>query len=296
MSTFPQFTKLQLSDKDRIEHIVARFAPYSDFNFTSLYCWNVDETAEFSIVSGDTLVIKIPDYLTGEPVYSLIGGRMLDSTIYDVVTVVDNLRLVPESAIASLADPKKFVITEDRDQFDYVYNLSDLTALSGKKFSTIRNKVNQFSHAHPNYHFSIIDSISDRERQQMKNIFTKWAEEKESSNDEIRMEREAIDRFITGMVLDRMVAIIMYIDDDPVGFSINEITRTGEYAICHWQKTLHAYTNCDSVLTLYSSNILLERGCRLVNWEQDLGISGLRQLKQSYRPVEFLKKYSIKLA
>jgi hypothetical protein len=35
-------------------------------------------------------------------------------------------------------------------------------------------------------------------------------------------------------------------------------------------------------------------GCEFINFEQDMGIAGLKQAKRLWRPVKYLKKYTIK--
>lgn len=37
---FPEFKKLELSNKEEIENFTSKFPPYSDFNFVSMWCWD----------------------------------------------------------------------------------------------------------------------------------------------------------------------------------------------------------------------------------------------------------------
>ena len=38
---FPQFKKLELSDKEEVEKFTSKFPPYSDFNFVSMWSWDI---------------------------------------------------------------------------------------------------------------------------------------------------------------------------------------------------------------------------------------------------------------
>lgn len=38
---FPQFKNLELSDEEEIERHTHKFLPYSDFNFVSMWSWDI---------------------------------------------------------------------------------------------------------------------------------------------------------------------------------------------------------------------------------------------------------------
>ena len=77
IALFPEFSKIDISHRYEIEAITSKFEPYSDFNFVSLFCWDTDGSAAVS-VSNDNLIIKIPDYINGIPVYSMLGDSKID--------------------------------------------------------------------------------------------------------------------------------------------------------------------------------------------------------------------------
>ncbi|MDB5165752.1 MAG: hypothetical protein JWM00_642 [Candidatus Saccharibacteria bacterium] len=293
MSIFPKFSKLTISDKDLVDGIISRFEPYSDFNFMSMYCWDVDNTAKITILN-DNLVIKIPDYLTGETTYSIIGNKLMDKSLKELFTVTDHLRFVPQSVIDSLKAPDLYEIKEDRDHFDYIYQLEDLIKTPGKKYKSLRNKINQSSQIHSDYSLATFDQLSDEKRKEFRKIFREWttSSEHRKDNDAV-IEGRVIDRFFDHAAQHNLICMEIAVNGRSVGFSINEILLNGEYAVCHIQKAIHSYRNIDTILTQYSSQVLFDRGCRFINWEQDLGLIGLRQLKKSYRPANYLKKYII---
>ena len=43
---FPEFKKLELSNKEEIEKITQKFPPYSDFNFVSMWCLGIKGMAD----------------------------------------------------------------------------------------------------------------------------------------------------------------------------------------------------------------------------------------------------------
>ena len=60
---FPEFKKLELSDKEEVEKITSKFPPYSDFNFVSMWSWNIENKIWISQLYGN-LVVHFTDYLT----------------------------------------------------------------------------------------------------------------------------------------------------------------------------------------------------------------------------------------
>ena len=53
------------------------------------------------------------------------------------------------------------------------------------------------------------------------------------------------------------------------------------------------YKGVNAYLINELAKILYKKGIVYINWEQDLGILGLRENKESYLPTRYLKKYSL---
>ena len=80
-----------------------------------------------------------------------------------------------------------------------------------------------------------------------------------------------------------------------MGFTVYEILSS-EYAISHFAKADISYHRAiNDMLNWEEAKVLDERGIKYFNWEQDLGIPGLRKSKEKYKPTFFLKKLSIKM-
>src|SRR3989344_1313301 len=101
--TFPKFKNLELGDRADIESLTKKFQPYSDYNFTSLWCWDTYGQIQVSKLHGN-LVIRFTDYLTGEPFYSFMGTIDVDHTVSELLKLSHNqslttaLRLIPEES------------------------------------------------------------------------------------------------------------------------------------------------------------------------------------------------------
>ena len=123
-------------------------------------------------------------------------------------------------------------------------------------------------------------------------VFNQWSAERGKVENEVENERKAILRVLKSNSHFNLDCYEILIDGVVAGFSINEI-MPNNYATCHFQKCLLNYEGIDVFLTNFVAKELIRKGCAYINWEQDLGIEGLRTLKQGYRPIKMLEKYTV---
>src|SRR4051812_16029246 len=97
---FPDFKRLEISDRADVEAITKQFPPSSDFNFTSMWCWDTHGEIRLSQLNGN-LIVKFTDYLTGEPFFSFVGTNKVNETAEKLLelskkeALVQKLKLVP---------------------------------------------------------------------------------------------------------------------------------------------------------------------------------------------------------
>lgn len=298
INKYPYFSKLDLSQKDQINQITGKFAPYSDFNFTSLFCWDVDSSTEISLLN-DNLVIRMPDYLDGHLLYSILGDNMIDESVIQLLSEVNRLELVPDVVVDSIKDHSRYHIVEDRDSFDYIYNLKHLSQAAGNKFKKKRNKANVFvkDHGHLELEVRTVRQLDDEHRELLRHIDRQWAAQTPREEGDILPERKALDIILDNFDGFRAIVFEILVDGEIKAFSINEVIDD-KYAICHFEKALKVHhENIYTFLAIEVAKLLVaETGCQWVNWEQDLGLEGLRRSKSSYHPDHMLKKFTVSLA
>lgn len=290
---FPAFSKLEIDHKDEITRFTSGFPPYSDFNFTSLLSWD-DGSTEISLINGN-LAIKLADYITGESAYSLLGDNQIEESAKLLLTLTDKLSFVPETAARNITDQSTFWIEEDRNNFDYIYEVGMLADLPGGDLKKKRNKANRFRNSLDGMEVAS-RQLSPSDRQDVERIFAAWHDSADKTEEEIRAERQALSRLVeySGSLDIEMTSIS--IGGSLMAFSLNE--KIGpQYSICHFEKALpeHNDLNVYTYLSQQAAKRLRELGCQYVNWEQDLGLPGLRSAKLSYKPDRFLKKYIVGL-
>jgi len=296
INKFPQFTELELQHRSTVELITTKFEVYSDFNFTSLFCWGTDDETKIAILNGN-LIIQLPDYQDGHSVFSMLGISKVDESIKTLMDTFERMTLVPEIVIDNIRQKSKYIISEDRDNFDYIYDLADLSKLSGYRYKKLRNKKNAFLKAHENRDLKIstLTELGASSLDSFRSIMDLWAKESGKSEADITSEQTALFKLLKNQNELELIFTELYVDGQLVAFSINEVIGS-KNAICHFEKALKSHHEYIYPFLIHEvAKNMLAAGCKWMNWEQDLGLEGLRKSKLSYRPVRMLKKYTISL-
>lgn len=235
------------------------------------------------------------DYISGNQIWSILGDTNIDQSLNELLNISQVISLVPETTVQNIEDKHLFNINEGRDNFDYIYKLSDLTKLEGKKYKKIRNKSNNFTAENGSRDLSItvkknIDHLDSKKYIDIDRI---WANHPVAEDKYLNSDGRALEILLSNADKFDLLVIEIMVDGEIKAFSINEILNK-KYAICHFEKVIKSYhANLSSFFVTEVAKKIIETGCSLVNWEQDLGLEGLRQSKMSYNPTGFLKKYTI---
>lgn len=293
---FPQFKNLELSDKEDVEQFTSKFPPYSDFNFVSMWSWDVKGEMRISQLN-DNLVVRFTDYLTGEHFFSFLGNNNVDDTIDQLLKysndegIKEELKLIPEDSIRH-ANHSLFDIKEDRDHFDYVYDLQKLSEYKGSEYSTKRSEISRFLKKNQNIHVQKIDVYDEKSKYHIFSLNNEWVSHKLKKDPFFNIPNEliAINKFLSAL-FPHSYALGIFEGEKMVAYFIGE-TLANNHAVGHFCKA-SKYSGLFDLIMKESSQISLDLHARYLNFEQDLGVDGLRFSKLSYRPVHFLKKYSV---
>ena len=198
--------------------------------------------------------------------------------------------MLPEICTRDL-DVTKFDIIEDEDNHDYVYHLDKLATYDGNKMRSKRNLFNRFKRQYQ-ADVQILDSTSPLVREMLFTLFTQWAVNKNRPQEEIENELAAIDKAITTADSGNLLLIGLFVDGVLAGFVLNEILPD-EHCVLHFEKADERFEGIYAYLMAENAKILSSFGKKYLNYEQDLGLPGLRLGKKSYRPNHYYKKYIV---
>ena len=271
----------------------------SEFTFTNLFMWRKSYDIRYVILN-DMLCI-MPKHAGGPRSATFpIGFVREDGSESDIVPVIEELlayfeaigeepliRLYDDITVEKLtkAFPDKFIITEDVNSFDYVYSGEELTNLSGKRFHGKKNHVNKFQRLYDwEYRAITQENVSE-----CVSVFEQWYQNKAEEVPGLDEEHEAVLELFQNWDKLDIRGGSLWVDGNMIAFSVGE-PLCGKMAVIHLE---HADTAYEGAFAMMNQQFLKHewQDFTYVNREEDMGIPGMRQAKESYRPVFMVKKY-----
>lgn len=209
----------------------------------------------------------------------------------EVVENNENVRVIK-------AEDCLFEITEERDYFDYVYDAQKLKTFSGKKYHKKKNHLNAFLREFEGRYETKCMNCQDRE--EIFEFLDRWHNMRDIEDEYKRDEHElrGIKRFLAEMedVYEKTNLYMygVYVDKKLEAFTMGTYLEDKKELFVHVEKAnpfirgLYVFINSSFIKECFEDALL-------VNREDDMGISGLRQAKESLNPIAFEKKYTIRI-
>ncbi len=295
-----ELQEITISKKDELnQYLRRRCSQNSEFTFTNLFMWRKSYDIRYLIL--DDMLCLMPKHGDGPrsatfPI-GFVGEDGSERDIKDVVnTLIEEcknygcqplLRLYDERALNKLIEtfPGKFLITEDVNSFDYVYRTEDLINLTGKKYHAKKNHINKFKSLY-SWEYQ---SISKDNLDECLALFEKWEEQKGENTYGLDEEKEAVQELFRHWEDLDVRGGCIRVDGKMIAFSVGE-PLCGKTAVIHLE---HADTEYQGSFAIMNQQFLEHEWSdfEFVNREEDMGIPGMRRVKESYRPAYMVKKY-----
>lgn len=282
---------LEIQDKEIIDEYTKNRFITCDYNFTNQFLWSKGEETSYK-VENDVLIIK--GIYMGEEYYYMPIPKTEEieniiswkNIIKDIITNGKRVILVPEYWKNILEDT--FLLEERRESFDYIYNTEDLAFLKGRKYSKKKNRINNFKKLY-NYTY---ESITPENVNEVINFQGCWCENREcESIPVLKNENIGILNILHNFSKLDIKGGMIKVDGKIVAYSLGEILND-KYGVVHIEKGKNEYIGSYQMINyLFSQNEF--SNCKFLNREDDFGDEGLREAKESYHPIELLKKYEI---
>jgi hypothetical protein len=297
---FPETRKISHHDFEVVKSFSeSHRLPYSDFNFLSLLNNNVHEGFKISQLN-ESLVIRFLDYSDQKPFYSFIGGYDVEKTIDQLMeqskkeNIEPKLKLIPEETLLLSMGKlqKRFNIEEDPNNYDYVYKISDLANLEGGKFKGHRNQRSKFIRKNPDC--QIVYYKNSDTKPMLKNLLETvhlWETPKKNTDEMAHLER-SITRMINYSKYFDLFNVGIYVNGKLEGFCLNELIKN-KFVMSHFIRANIKHAGIYQFFDNAMACKLDEMGYKYTNWQQDLGIPNIRQMKMDSNPIGFIKKYTV---
>jgi len=292
------FKEITLEDKKIINrYIKPYYFKTSEFSFTSFYIWRKAYHIQYTILDDTLIIMKRDDkgnYYFMQPI-----GHKEENLNYILNKCIDYMKEnnmvylfkdAEEPFIKKLNEiyPRRFIIEEDRDNFDYIYESKNLISLSGKKLHSKKNHINSFIR---NYD-SMIKPIDKNNADEVIEMANFWCKQN-FCVDYLYFELKGVQDILNHIGELDFEGMAVYVNDRVEGFTFGEKVNN-RMAIIHIEKAnvdlngLYAYINRSFVKNYF-------KDVPYINREQDLGIEGLRKAKLSYQPFKLEKKFIVKV-
>jgi hypothetical protein len=291
---YPDFVPINFDLKDELRRLLLQ-APdgISEYTFANLYLFRARYEYQVSrapLIKGqageseDALIVS--GCRDGKKFFATPCKTPAAEVLRSLLATHDYWKGIPESILLenpNLAADFGIEITEDRDNFDYLYLKTDLAVLSGKKFHKKRNLVNAFLLSYPQHDEA---PLTPELIPQALAVLDRWRDDKGSDGDYIAS-KEALERaFDLGLE-----GSLFYIRGKAVAYTLGEPVAGGSSFALHFEKAIDEYKGIYQFINQAYAAALPD-SYTYINREQDLGDEGLRQAKMTYRPCGFVKKFT----
>jgi uncharacterized protein len=291
VSAYPRFEALGIEHKGLLDELFKCYPPeISEFTFTNLYSWR--HTYGFSLSLLEDFIILKSGLKDKSGFFDPIGTGDKKKAVSAVLNDFDSAFIrIPESAKALFDEETRFKIFPDRDNSDYLYKISDLVSLEGRKYDGKRNLIKKFA-ANNKYDYAELKGSDTEDALEFEN---RWCLLKNCGSTEgLANERRAVREMLKNFSLFNLTGGVIKIKGKMLAIALGERLNSSTLVT-------HALKADPDIPGLYQTllrEFLLRRKDEFeyVNLEQDMGIDGLRKAKQSYHPVKMVDKYIIRPA
>ena len=291
---FPKFNRFELKDKALIQAYVKRFNPEScEYNFSNLFAWQEAYDLCFTLYQGRLLIYDAVSQCAFMP----LGNEFYPEELVALALQLKSLGIEPSFGLVTSDYLKKypdieayFMIKEERDYAEYLYEVKSLCDLTGEKLHKKKNLISQFKRSYPDYQ---VHGIKGELKAKCFLFAKELLNNHEKASKDLAQELSAIEtsfRYFDELGLEGLAVTV---DERLVAFSVFSRLNRSTYDI-QFEKFDVGFKGAAQVIN-HETAKYLQDVCRYVNREQDLGIMGLRQAKLSYEPVKLIPPHSLVL-
>ena len=287
-----KFHKITLADRETIHnHLYPAVGHGSEYSFANLLLWGeqhvavADGTPLFFSRFGSWNSYLFP--LSGS-LPELVELLRNDARQRGIPLVLFGLSS-EETARLETVFPGQFTFRPERDSFDYVYDIERLTELRGKKLQAKRNHCNRFEADFPEWRVLPLT----RELLPRCRAFTEaWYRSHYTHNQDFSGERRAISTAFDHFDELHMEGIALEASEGVVAFSMGNRIREDTFDV-NFEKARADINGAYPMVNREFARCIHEKypQIRFLNREDDMGIAGLRQAKESYFPDILLEKF-----
>jgi len=274
-------------------HFTACSEKASDYSFVNLWGW-AEEYGLFWAWTDELVWIKQtrPQVAYWAPVGA---WESIDwhECFYKYISNETLFMRVPENLLQCWKRDmeKRLAIEEARGHWDYLYSFTDLVELKGNRLHKKRNLLSQFKKKYDFKYASFGKEMIELAKAMQEDWCT-WRDCE--SSESLLAENNAILRILnSSQRLEGLSGGAVMVEEKMAAYTVAE-RISDDTLLIHFEKGNPAFKGVYQAI----NQVFLEHSAgdfSIVNREQDLDNPGLRRAKLSYHPLDFVKKYRVKL-
>lgn len=293
------FKEITNADKpvfDRFFH--ARYYENSHFNFTNFYMWRIPYNIKWCEADGVLYLtaewqgkfMALQPFGPDEKLHAAIGEILSfcerENKSFYMNGIEKNFAAVLENY-----EGAEFEITEDRNNFDYVYLAENLIKLAGRKYHSKKNHLNAFRKNYPDAEYlPITEDIITLCKLELNNWYKQRIAD-EADDPFIAHERAAIIEVLNNFTDFGLKGGAIKLDERIIAFTFGE-QLNDDTAVIHVEK---ADPDLRGAYPAINQGFVEKEWADMtyINREEDMGIEGLRKAKESYKPIKLIEKFNV---
>ena len=178
----------------------------------------------------------------------------------------------------------------DRNSFDYIYDINDLSDLAGRKFQKKRNHLNRFRQSYPDH---ALEPITDENIHLAEKLVEDWYQLRlqENPHADYHMEMAAITKALKMRKELGLEGLLLRDGEKILAMTMGSRLNKDTFDI-HFEKALDIADGAYAAINNGFARYLREKypEVRFLNREDDMGLEGLRKAKLSYNPHHMVEK------
>lgn len=192
-----------------------------------------------------------------------------------------------------LKENRNYLVKEEEDLKDYLYDGESMRTLAGKKLQAKRNQIHKFNRIYEGrWEYR---TLSCENEQEIIDFVENWFAKKISEEEEVfslLSEKQGILEILKDCSLLPFQMGGIYIDNRLEAFSVGTLNRRHNMAVINIEK---GNSDFPGIYQVINQQFLLHEfpDAEYVNREDDMGLLGLRRAKSSYQPVDYVRKYMV---
>ena len=262
------FANLFLWGRQRIAFLNGMVTVFSQFDRKSVYL--------FPVGNGD--------------IKKTLDAIIHDASVRDIPCRLTGLTAEDCSTLERLY-PNRFRFHTDRNGFDYVYAIEDLSELAGRKYQRKRNHLNRFFQQHPG---AVTEPVTEENTQEVAAMAEQWytLRMQEDPTRDFHMERSALHKALQHRQTLGMEGLLLRVDGKIAAMTLGTPLSETVFDV-HFEKALDRYDGAYAAINRAFARYLREKypAIAYLNREDDMGLEGLRKAKLSYYPAYLQEKY-----